>query len=80
MNHLYFQRRYDMFALIYIVGLVIAYIILRKYNKWDRSWEAVITCFVFSLFSWIIVLFTAIIFLFNFLNKKFKDTEPPKWL
>lgn len=76
---------------IYFIGYIIAYIIIRKFQKYSNyshNWKTIIKAMLLSIFSWVIVIFSiipAIIKLINFIYEWYENNEnklrkPPKWL
>lgn len=64
--------------IIYLVGVIIAYIMFKKIvrSRYSSDWEDVGWNIFFSLFSYIMVVMMIIEYIFRKLNEK----EPPKWL
>ena len=68
-----------MFWIIYIIGFLISYIIIkiiRNKNNKTSTWEDVAWSFGISIFSFVGILFTLGMLFLNYIE----DKKPPKWL
>ena len=74
----------EYFLFIYITGFLLSYIIIKKFARSGNNrneWSDVLLTFIFSLFSWFIVIVIGVIEykkIFKILG--IKTFKPPKWL